>query len=245
MSGPDEIVRAAPVIGRARIFASGRSAETAIEPAGLSIPRAVLDLVLWECAQQAGVTAHSKCEVLAIDGEGPYTVSTARGEFGADRVILCTGRWSRFSDSSLVASGPKWIGVKAHYRERNPAPSTDLYFFDNGYCGVQPVGQDAVNVCALVRSDAATTLEAVFQRSPPVKGAGQAVGADHRSREYRAGSVSQAGLSARQDAARGGCCGIHRSFCGGRDFAGFAQRTSGGGVHYSERQFLGRCLPGV
>ena len=160
------ILAEAPVIGRARIFASGRVAETSVEPAGLSIPRAVLDLLLWECAQQAGVDAYAKCEVLSIDGRGPFRLATARGAFSANAIIMCTGRWSRFSDSSTVGSGPKWIGVKAHYRERNPALSTDLYFFDNGYCGVQPVGQDAVNVCALVRSDSATTLEAVFQRSP-------------------------------------------------------------------------------
>jgi flavin-dependent dehydrogenase len=160
-----EVLRESPVIARARIFAVGHMAETFIQPSGLSIPRTVLDLLLWECAQRAGVSAHSKCEVQSIDGCGPFTVTTARGEFVTAAIILCTGRWSRFSDSASVAGGPKWIGLKAHYRERDPAPSTDLYFFDNGYCGVQPVAHDAVNVCALVRSDSATTLEAVFQRS--------------------------------------------------------------------------------
>ena len=62
-----------------------------------------------------------------------------------------------FPIPATVGAGPKWIGVKAHYRERDPAQSTDLYFFDHGYCGVQPVSADAVNVCALVRSDSATT----------------------------------------------------------------------------------------
>ncbi len=160
-----QVLQDAPVISRARIFAAGRTAETSIEPPGLSIPRTVLDLLLWECAQQAGVAAHDKCEVLSIEGRGPFKLATAEGEFAAAAVVLCTGRWSRFSDSSLVASGPKWIGLKAHYREREPSPSTDLYFFDNGYCGVQPVGADSVNICALVRSDSATTLEAVFDRS--------------------------------------------------------------------------------
>jgi len=162
-------VGGAPVIARARILASGRMAETAIEPPGLSIPRTVLDLLLWECAQQAGVSARKKCEVLSISGSGPFSVSTARGNYTVDAVILSTGRWSRFSDSSTVESGPKWIGLKAHYREPDPAPSTDLYFFDSGYCGVQPVTQDSVNVCALVRSDSATTLEAVFRRSPQLQ----------------------------------------------------------------------------
>lgn len=160
-----EILIESPVIARARIFASGRMAETAIEPPGLSIPRTVLDLFLWDCAQRAGVAAHSKCEVLAVDGQGPFALTTTLGEFVADAAILCTGRWSRFSDSTAVGSGPKWIGLKAHYREPDPAPSTDLYFFDKGYCGVQPVSHDSVNVCALVRSDSATTLEAVFRRS--------------------------------------------------------------------------------
>ena len=69
----------------------------------------------------------------------------------------------------MVGAGPKWIGVKAHYRERDPAQSTDLYFFDHGYCGVQPVSANAVNVCALVRSDSAATLDAVFRCSPQLQ----------------------------------------------------------------------------
>ena len=100
----DAILAEAPAIDRARVFASGRTAETAIEPAGLSIPRTVLDLRLWECAQQAGAAAHSKCEVLSVDGPGPFTVTTILGEFVADAVILCTGRWSRFSYSNAVAT---------------------------------------------------------------------------------------------------------------------------------------------
>jgi len=160
-----EILRDAPMIARARIFASGHAAETVIQPAGLSIPRTVLDLLLWERAQRAGVCGHSKCEVLSLSGLGPFTVTTAQGEFSAKAVILCTGRWSRFSDSASLPAGPKWIGIKAHYREPRPAASTDLYFFDHGYCGVQPVASETVNVCALVRSDSATTLEAVFQHS--------------------------------------------------------------------------------
>jgi flavin-dependent dehydrogenase len=165
----NEILREAPVIAQLRIFALGRSVKTSINPPGLSIPRTVLDLLLWECAKQAGVAAHSKCEVLIMEGHGPFKVTTAQSEFQADAVVLCTGRWSRFSDSTALGSSPKWIGVKAHYREQSPSLSTDLYFFENGYCGVQPVGHDSVNVCALVRSDSATTLETVFRRSPQLQ----------------------------------------------------------------------------
>jgi flavin-dependent dehydrogenase len=52
--------------------------------------------------------------------------------------------------------------MKGHFRELNPNPSTDLYFFENGYCGVQPVAKDVINACAMVRSDRATSLPDVF-----------------------------------------------------------------------------------
>ncbi len=228
-----EVLRDAPVIARARILASGRTAETGIEPPGLSIPRSLLDLLLWECAQQAGVFARSKCEVLSINRRGSFTLATAQGEFSANAVILGTGRWSRFSDSAAVGAGPKWIGIKAHYRERNPAQSTDLYFFENGYCGVQQVTSDAVNVCALVRSDSATTLEAVFRRSPQLQARAEGVGTYHRSRDYRAGAVSQTNLLTRQHAFGGGRRRIHRPLRRRWDLTRAAQRAGRGRVFAS------------
>jgi flavin-dependent dehydrogenase len=66
----------------------------------------------------------------------------------------------------VLPPGPKWIGVKCHFRENNPSLSTDLYFFDQGYCGVQPVAPGIVNACAMVRSDYATSLREVFGLHP-------------------------------------------------------------------------------
>ena len=114
----------------------------------------------------AGVDARSSCEVRTVHGDGPFRLDTSAGEIGAKAVIVAAGRWSRFKPDTAMPNGPKWIGVKAHYRERNPARSTDLYFFEQGYCGVQPVGDDVVNVCAMVRSDRATSLEEVLVRHP-------------------------------------------------------------------------------
>jgi flavin-dependent dehydrogenase len=57
-----------------------------------------------------------------------------------------------------------------------PPASVDLYFFDGGYCGVQPVdlGDGAersgrVNACAMVRADVATTLPEVFACHPQLQ----------------------------------------------------------------------------
>jgi flavin-dependent dehydrogenase len=162
----DAHLQNAPVIARARIIAGEHVAETPVQPAALSIPRALLDFLLWEAAGQSGVSTCTKCEVLSVEGRGPFSLTTAHEQLTARSVILCAGRWSRFSDATLIPAGPKWIGVKAHYRECNPPQSTDLYFFAHGYCGVQPVGDCTVNVCAMVRSDVAATLGEVFDLAP-------------------------------------------------------------------------------
>ena len=88
------------------------------------------------------------------------------GAYTAKALIVAAGRWSQFTADRTLPPGPKWIGVKAHFREIGAEPSTDLYFFENGYCGVQPVAADVVNACAMVRSDHATSLEEVFGLHP-------------------------------------------------------------------------------
>jgi flavin-dependent dehydrogenase len=70
----------------------------------------------------------------------------------------------------VTVPSPRWIGLKAHFTGEEAPPSTDIYFFVGGYCGVQPVGPNAVNASAMVRSDVATTLEEVFAAHPdPLK----------------------------------------------------------------------------
>ena len=64
---------------------------------------------------------------------------------------------------------PKWLGLKAHFHEPKPPSSVDLYFFGGGYCGVQPVGPNHVNVAAMVRTDRATALSAMFSLNPELK----------------------------------------------------------------------------
>jgi len=158
----EPVLRTAPVIEQTRLFFAGRVVTARVTPPGLSIPRYALDSFLWQAAVQAGVEARSNCEVRSIQGNGPFVLQTPVREVCAHALIVAAGRWSRFKARVPLPDGPKWIGLKAHYRERNPSRSTDLYFFEHGYCGVQPVADDVVNACAMVRSDRATALEEVF-----------------------------------------------------------------------------------
>jgi len=155
------LLDSAPAIQRTRLFLRTRMIEAPVSPAALSITRYDLDAQLWMAAQAAGVETRSNCEVTAAEGNGPFRLTTSCGNFSAKALIIAAGRWSQFTSDRTVPAGPRWIGVKAHFREPNPDPSIDLYFFGNGYCGVQPVAQDVINACAMVRSDRATSLQEV------------------------------------------------------------------------------------
>jgi flavin-dependent dehydrogenase len=156
----------APVIASTRLLFGRRAIEAAVLPAGLSIPRYDLDAMLWDAARHAGVETQSYHEVTTCDGDGPFTLQASSGCCSAKTVIVATGRWSQFSADRTLPPGPRWIGVKAHFHEVDPKACTDLYFFEGGYCGVQPITRDVVNACAMVRADCATSLQEVFRLHP-------------------------------------------------------------------------------
>jgi menaquinone-9 beta-reductase len=157
-------------IPKGRICAYGRVVPVAIEPAGASITRLDLDSALWTSAQDSEVDSHPNSAVIEIEqtGDGKFRLKTADAVYEARSVVNATGRWSNLNRVEALPSDEKWIGIKAHFSEAMPQASVDLYFFEGGYCGVQPVNLmgDAVsrrvNVSAMVRADVATTLPEVF-----------------------------------------------------------------------------------
>ncbi len=94
--------------------------ETPMTPAALSITRHSLDVELWKAAEAAGVTSYSNCEVSRTEGDGPFRLTTTSGDFTAKALIIAAGRWSQFNRNRTIPPGPRWIGVKAHFRESNP-----------------------------------------------------------------------------------------------------------------------------
>jgi menaquinone-9 beta-reductase len=164
--GDDHLLQTAPVIDSTRLLLGERVITAKVSPPALSIPRYDLDFLLWQAAKQAGVDARSGCEVVSIRGKGPFLLETSSGEVRVRSVIVAAGRWSKFKARTPIPNSPKWIGVKAHYREHSLVRSTDLYFFEHGYCGVQPVACNVVNACAMVRSDRAKSIEKVFELHP-------------------------------------------------------------------------------
>jgi len=157
-------------IARARMFLDGRVLKTPVDPPAASIARLGLDAALWDSAQQSGADCQQQTIVQSISGTGPFRVTVSDGEFESRALINASGRWSNLNPApDAHDSGAKWIGVKGHFSEPSPLVSVDLYFFDGGYCGVQPVAvpgsadqSGRINACAMVRADVASNLSEVF-----------------------------------------------------------------------------------
>lgn len=161
----------------ARIFVDGRVLPAEINPPAASISRFDLDAALWRSASHFGVEPCEQTVVRSLEGTGPCHVVTSNGRFEARSIINASGRWSNLAASNAQpqVSPEKWIGLKAHFFEPAPALSVDLYFFEGGYCGVQPIssgGADSagqINVCAMVRAEAAAKLQNVFKLHPALR----------------------------------------------------------------------------
>src|SRR5438046_5861273 len=149
-------------ISRTRLYVDGRVIGAAVDPPAASIARFDLDAALWESARLAGVDARQQVTVREIGGRGPFRICSSDGEFESRAVINASGRWSNLNGTA--AAEQKWVGLKAHFAESSPEASVDLYFFDGGYCGVQPVARGRVNACAMVRAVVASTLDEGFEQ---------------------------------------------------------------------------------
>jgi menaquinone-9 beta-reductase len=156
---------------RARIFLDGRTLQASVGAPAASIARVDLDVALWRSAESAGVDARQQVTVQSIAGSGPFRVVTASQEFETRALVNASGRWSNLNLASSENGRPaeKWLGVKAHFAEPVSEVSVDLYFFNGGYCGVQPIGRGRVNASAMVRADVASSLPEVFAQHPALR----------------------------------------------------------------------------
>ena len=167
----EALLESAPEIRQARVFAGEQCLQFPLPAAAVSISRIELDAALWRAAEAAGVEARQAVAVREIKEGGTSRVATSAGDFAAKSVVDASGRWSNLSPAAAARPGSssrrwQWLGIKAHFAEENTPLSSDLYFFEGGYCGVQPARGGQVNACAMVRSDRARSLPEVFALYP-------------------------------------------------------------------------------
>lgn len=170
--GPDQqaLLALAPRTSEARLFVDDATVRFPIEPAA-SLSRYDLDAALWRAAEAAGVHCQQSATVSEIARHGEmFHVTATPALFVARAAIDATGRWSKLRPPVTASTNgkPHWLGLKAHFKaihdDATNDRTTDLYFFEGGYCGVQPLNGSELNVCAMVRTDVATNLGDVFKR---------------------------------------------------------------------------------
>jgi flavin-dependent dehydrogenase len=161
---PDDgrlLVGSAPKIESMRLFIDGQTISAPVSPSAISISRFELDAALWRACEAVGVNARQDSPVDRV--RDANTVVVSGSTVTARALVDATGRWSNLRrERNARRTGPALVGLKAHFAECLAPPSVDVYFFPGGYCGVQPVADGIVNVCALSRAEAAIRLEDVF-----------------------------------------------------------------------------------
>jgi flavin-dependent dehydrogenase len=168
----EDVMSQAPRISKARIFGEDHPVCAEIRPFAASIPRFVFDAALWSACLSCGVECLADAAVRSVEGNGPFRVSSDQAIFEAKALINAAGRWSLLTSTATRAciTSEKWLGIKAHFIEDSATDSVDLYFFEGGYCGVQPVctaepgSARRVNACAMVRADIARTMPEVLKQ---------------------------------------------------------------------------------
>lgn len=157
------------IIARSQItFPKGKTLTIDFENHGWGLSRRALDTALFQCATENQVHCLARTSVLRVEGNlnAGYRLHLRRDHKAEEKmearaVLAATGRWSNLPERSgrLLQTGSKkrFIGIKAHFRGAHDFRGTvELHFFKGGYCGLNRVEQDEVNLCALLDESFAT-----------------------------------------------------------------------------------------
>jgi flavin-dependent dehydrogenase len=156
---------------------------------GIGISRARMDLILLECARQAGVDAREGFHVsprllrengtIFIDGKaGGKTVE----RFSAPLILDASGRNGVFSNQiarrTSLLGGSRLFGCKIHLRAvEGMGGIGELFFFGDGYGGMVDVENDRSNLCFITteatlreaRGDREKLLDLTMRSNPAAR----------------------------------------------------------------------------
>jgi flavin-dependent dehydrogenase len=139
-------------IRQMRLFAGKRYAEATLPFIGLSLTRQRLDAAVLDAARNAGAEVRMGTEVAELLSGAEAAVRLRDGtHLSAACAYLATGKhelrgWARATQrpSSL---GFKMLWRLAPDKARALDETVELYLFDGGYAGLEPVEDGMVNLC--------------------------------------------------------------------------------------------------
>jgi flavin-dependent dehydrogenase len=186
----------AKIVDRWTLFApDGRGVDVPMEwIAGghrhaIGISRARMDLILLECARQAGVDAregfHVSPRLLRENGrvfiDGKADGKTVE-RFSASLILDASGRNGVFSDQiarrTSLLGGSRLFGCKIHLRAvEGMSGIGELFFYSDGYGGMVDVESDRTNLCFITteatlreaRGDREKLLDLTMRSNPAAR----------------------------------------------------------------------------
>ena len=124
----------------------------------ISISRFRLDMALLDEARASGVDVFDGEAARRVEGElsSGFVVRSNGSEIESRAVVCAAGRHGRVINQIRGGRGRpgtrRMVAFKTHYSGPMPPGRVELHAFMGGYCGVQRVENDLVNICWLSRA---------------------------------------------------------------------------------------------
>lgn len=136
---------------------TGESKLLPLSLGGFGISRYYFDHFLYSKAVEAGVDVITDTAVEGVEfvNDG-FVVTTSQGQYMADVVLGAFGKRSTLDarlDRPFIKKRSPYLGVKYHARLDHPQDLISLHNFNGGYCGVNTVENQIVNICYLAHRE--------------------------------------------------------------------------------------------
>ncbi|REG84060.1 NAD(P)/FAD-dependent oxidoreductase [Algoriphagus antarcticus] len=135
---------------------TGKSVTTLLDMGGFGISRYVLDEHFYQKVLENGGEVRTGVQVETVlfdEIENQFTLELAGGEsLAAEYVIGAFGKRSKLDKvlkRSFIEKRSPYIGVKYHIKTDFDRNTVALYNFEGGYCGLNAIEEDKVNLCYL------------------------------------------------------------------------------------------------
>lgn len=135
----------------------GKSETLPLNPGGFGISRFEFDNFLYDKARSQGVEFLLNTEVTDVEFETQhFRVITPRQTIMSSVVLAAYGKRSRLDiqlNREFTSRRSPFVGVKYHVAADYPRDLISLHNFPGGYCGINHVENNKVNVCYLSHRD--------------------------------------------------------------------------------------------
>ncbi|MEM9856595.1 MAG: NAD(P)/FAD-dependent oxidoreductase [Bacteroidota bacterium] len=136
---------------------NGKSATLPLDLGGFGISRYILDEFLAEKAIESGVQViHERVSNLSFEND-KFKIKTSKNEYEADFIVGAFGKRSALDkklNRAFIKKRSPYIGVKYHIKyEAHDLNTVALHNFKGGYCGINSVGEDTLNLCYLAERE--------------------------------------------------------------------------------------------